>query len=150
MAAPPKDYRSAFGVIGELLGFPLRQVDVRWRESLGDRLAPLDITVGRAAALFFIEHNPGCSQAQLGAALRINRPSTVRAVDDLAAIGAVERRKANANARDNALHLTAKGLAIHAQLIAETRAHQEEFFAPLSEAERARLRKLLLKVLRGR
>ena len=99
MADPPKNFRSAFGPLGDLLGFPLRQVDERWRASLGARLAPLGITVSRAVALFFVEHNPGCSQAQLGAALHVNRPSTARAVDDLVAVGAVERSKAGGNAR---------------------------------------------------
>jgi DNA-binding MarR family transcriptional regulator len=150
MADPPKNFRSAFGPLGDLLGFPLRQVDERWRASLGARLAPLGITVSRAVALFFVEHNPGCSQAQLGAALHVNRPSTARAVDDLVAVGAVERSKAGGNARDNALHLTATGLALHARIDAETRAHQQEFFAPLSAAEQERLRALMLKLLGGR
>jgi DNA-binding MarR family transcriptional regulator len=147
MVIASSDFRSGFGALGDLLGFPLRQVDERWRTSLGERLAPFNVTVSRAAALFFIEHNPGCSQAQLGTALHINRPSTVRAVDDLARIGAVERRKANGNARDNSLHLTDKGRAIHAQIDAATKAHQEDFFATLRQAERERLRSLLLKIL---
>ncbi len=140
-------FRLSFGAIRELLGIPLRQVDVRWMETLTERLAPLGVTPARAAALFFIEHNPGCSQATLGRALRINRPSTASAVDQLQAIGAVERRKLSEGARDNALHLTPTGRDLHRAIHERALAHEQEFFAPLSAAERERLRRLLLKLL---
>lgn len=142
-------FRASFGPIGERLGFPLRQADIRWLTSIGERLKPLGITPARAAALFFIEHNPGCSQAKLGRALRINRPSTVRVVDELEAIGAVERRKQSPNARDNALHLTAQGIRLHREIDRITIAHEDEFFAVLSDTERERLRRILLKLLAG-
>ncbi|WP_326523065.1 MarR family winged helix-turn-helix transcriptional regulator [Sphingomonas sp.] len=142
-------FRSRFGALGNLLGFPLRQADVRWLHSLNERLAPLDVTAARAAALLFIEHNPGCSQAALGDALRINRASTVSAVDDLERVGAVERRKANGNARNNALYLTEAGQTLHAAIGAEARAHEAAYFAALSGEEREQLRALLIKVLGG-
>ena len=126
---------------------PLRQVDIAWLSTLTARLKPLGVTPARAAALFFIEHNPGCSQARLGEALRINRPSTVRAVDELVALGAIERRKAKATARNNALFLTEMGSEMHRRIDALTMEHESAFFAPLSERERAQFRHLKLKLL---
>lgn len=140
-------FRSAFGSIGERLGLPLRQVDIAWLGTLTAMLKPLGVTPARAAALFFIEHNPGCSQARLGDALRINRPSTARAVDELVALGAIERRKARTTARDNALFLTDFGIDLHRRIDALTVNHEAEFFAPLTVDERARFRTLLLKLL---
>ncbi|HWK34857.1 MarR family winged helix-turn-helix transcriptional regulator [Sphingomonas sp.] len=140
-------FRSSFGSIGARLGFPLRQVDVAWLRTLSDQLRPLGVSPGRTAALFFIENNPGCSQARLGEALRINRPSTARAVDELVALGAVERRKASPKARDNALFLTDHGRTLHTRIDALAEAHEAAFFAPLSASERERLRTLLLKLL---
>ena len=140
-------FRSSFGAISGLLGLPLRQVDNRWMESLTDTLAPLGVTPARAAALFFIDHSPGCSQATLGQALRINRPSTASAVDQLQAIGAVERRKLAAGARNNALYLTDAGRALRDEVLKRALEQEDAFFARLSSAERERLRKLLLKLL---
>ena len=140
-------FRLSFGSISNLLGLPLRQVDSRWMASLTETLAPLKVTPARAAALFFIEHNPGCSQATLGQALRINRPSTAQAVDQLQAIGAVERRKASVGARNNALYLTPEGEQLLHAVLERARAQEEAFFARLTTTERERLRKLLLKLL---
>lgn len=141
------DFRSAFGPISQRLGLPLRQVDIAWLGTLTSVLKPLGVTPARAAALFFIEHNPGCSQARLGDALRINRPSTVRAVDELVALGAIERRKVKATSRDNALFLTDVGKELHRRIDALTFDHEAEFFAPLTTSERACFRNLLLKLL---
>ena len=142
-----RTFRLSFGTISNLLGLPLRQVDNRWMASLTEALAPLNVTPARAAALFFIEHNPGCSQATLGQALRINRPSTANAVDQLQAIGAVERRKLAAGARNNALYLTEAGRTLHADILERALKQEQTFFARLSLAERERLRTLLLKLL---
>lgn len=140
-------FRSSFGAIGERLGFPLRQVDLGWLRTVTEMLKPLGVTTGRAAALFYIERNPGCSQARLGKALGINRPSTARAVDELQAIGAVERRKLTSTSRDNALHLTPGGEDLHRRITDITLAHEEAFFAPLTPTERERFRQLMLKLL---
>ena len=140
-------FRLSFGAISDLLGLPLRQADTRWMASLTERLAPLNVTPARAAALFFIENNPGCSQATLGRALRINRPSTAVAVDQLQEIGAVERRKANVGARNNALHVTPAGKTLHRAILKIAQRQEADFFAALSTAEREQLRRLLLKLL---
>lgn len=136
---------AAFGVLGERLGLQLHYADIRVMARLAARLAPLKVTPARATAIVYIALHAGCDQTTLGRALGINRASTMKAVDELEILGAIERRPGR-DRRTNALHLTAAGETLRAQIEQATLAHDQATFATLTSTERAELSRLLAKV----
>jgi DNA-binding MarR family transcriptional regulator len=105
----------------------------------------LGVTPARATAVVYIGLHEGCDQITLGRALGINRASTMKAVDELEALGAIERRPGR-DRRTNALHLTDTGAALRQEIEGVTREHDLAAFAPLTQAERAELSRLLGKL----
>jgi DNA-binding MarR family transcriptional regulator len=136
---------AAFGALGERLGLQLHYADVRAMAGLAARLAPLKVTPARATAIVYIALHPGCDQTTLGRALGVNRASTMKAVDELEALGAIERRPGR-DRRTNALHLTAVGETLKARIEAETLAHDQEAFVVLTPVERDEFGRLLAKL----
>jgi DNA-binding MarR family transcriptional regulator len=136
---------AAFGVLGERLGLQLHYADVRAMAGLAARLAPLKVTPARATAIVYIALHAGCDQTTLGRALGVNRASTMKAVDELEVLGAIERRPGR-DRRTNALHLTAAGETLRARIEQETLAHDQAAFGALTAAEQAELSRLLAKV----
>lgn len=136
---------AAFGVLGSRLGLQLHYADVRAMTGLSARLAPLGVTPARATAIVYIGLHPGCDQTTLGRALGVNRASTVKAVDEMEALGAIERRPGR-DRRTNALHLTSAGEALRARIEEETATHDQEAFAVLTDEEREQLSLLLAKL----
>lgn len=136
---------AAFGVLGERLGLQLHYADVRAMAGLAARLSPLKVTPARATAIVYIALHAGCDQTTLGRALGVNRASTMKAVDELEVLGAIERRPGR-DRRTNALHLTAAGETLRARIEQETLAHDQAAFGTLTSAERAELSRLLAKV----
>lgn len=136
---------SSFGVLGERLGFLLHHADMGAMAALCERLAPLGVTPGRATAVVYIGLHEGCDQITLGRALGVNRASTMKAIDELEALGAIERRTGR-DRRSNALYLTAAGRALRGAIEQITQEHDRSAFAALSTDERAELRRLLTKL----
>jgi DNA-binding MarR family transcriptional regulator len=81
------------------------------------------------------EHGPQ-SQAELGRGVQVDRSDVVAAVNELEALGHVERRADPTDARRKIVHLTAAGRRQLRRLDRELAAAQERFLAPLDEAER--------------
>jgi len=138
---------TAFGVLGERLGLQLHHADMRAMAGLSERLSPLGVTPARATAIVYIGLNEGCDQITLGRALGVNRASTMKAVDELEALGAIERRPGR-DRRTNALHLTLVGHDLRGAIEQVTLEHDQAVFGPLSASERTELRRLLAKLRR--
>jgi DNA-binding MarR family transcriptional regulator len=136
---------TAFGVLGERLGLQLHHADVRAMAGLSERLSPLGVTPARATAIVYIGLNEGCDQITLGRALGVNRASTMKAVDELEALGAIERRPGR-DRRTNALHLTSAGRDLRGAIEQVTLEHDQAAFGRLSADERVELRRLLTKL----
>lgn len=136
---------AAFGVLGSRLGLQLHYADVRVMAGLSARLAPLGVTPARATAIVYIGLHPGCDQTTLGRALGVNRASTVKAVDEMETLGAIERRPGR-DRRTNALHLTPAGEALRARIEQETAVHDQQAFEVLTPAERDQFSRLLAKL----
>lgn len=105
---------SAFGFVGERLGYILHRADLRHMGLIRELLADIGLTPARATALAFIQANLGQGQAELGRALEINRASTMELVNSLVALDAVERREGR-DRRSHSLFLTERGQALFAQ-----------------------------------
>ncbi|WP_433164830.1 MarR family winged helix-turn-helix transcriptional regulator [Kribbella sp. CA-247076] len=93
-----------------------------------------------------VEFGPD-SQAALGRHTGIDRSDVVAALNELAADGYVERTPDPADGRRNIITLTASGRRHHKRLAGLVERAQDEIFAPLSPADRARLTTLLTRLL---
>ena len=109
-------------------------------------------TLGRAgahaAALVHLDAYPGDSVHGLADVLGVSQPAAVKVADRLTADGLLERR-AGADNRTRALHLTAQGHAAAAKVLAERATELEHLLAVLDDDERARLEPLLDKLVAG-
>ncbi|WCL53434.1 MULTISPECIES: MarR family winged helix-turn-helix transcriptional regulator [Kordiimonadales] len=136
---------TSLGIIAKRLGYQLHQTDVATMALLSAELAEHGLTPARATALFYVALHEGCDQVALGRALGVNRASTMKLVDQLVALGAVERRPGR-DRRSNALHMTPAGLVLQEKVEQATALHDQHAFGDLSADERAELRRLLSKV----
>lgn len=124
----------AFGMVADQIAFQLRRLDLLAMGILSECVTRLGVTPARATAISFIGLHEGCDQVALARALGINSASAMVAVNELVALGAVERRPGR-DRRSNALRLTAAGAALRAELEDVFREHDASFFACLTPAE---------------
>jgi DNA-binding MarR family transcriptional regulator len=112
----------------------------------------VEASVGRAGAhagaLVHLDAYPGESIRGLAAVLGVSHPAAVKIVDRLAADGLLERR-AGADHRTVALHLTAKGRRTAASVLARRAGELTDLLAALEPAEREALEPLLEKLVAG-
>ena len=88
---------------------PIRQA---LRRINGRALAPLGISTAQAYPLVLIAQNDGIRQGELADRLDIDGPTLVRTLDQLGAMGLVDRRTDPADQRAKTLHLTPAGEAL--------------------------------------
>ena len=93
-----------------------------------------------------IASSSGVSQQALASRLGIFPSRLVALIDELEALGLVERRENTDDRRVYALHLTQKGAKTMADIGRIARAHDDAICASLSEKERASLRSLLMRI----
>jgi len=136
---------SAFGTVADRIGFQLRRLDLLAMALLHDCVTRLGVTPARATALSFIGRHEGCDQAALARALDINAASAMAAVNELVALGAVERQPGR-DRRSNALRLTAAGAALRNELEDVFRDHDAAFFGCLTPEESESFRRIILKL----
>ena len=128
------------------IAFLVAQLGAYAAERFGERAAALDFTRPQAGVLRLISREPG--QSQQAVARRLGTPPSrlVALVDGLEQRGLIERRRNPGDRRNYALHLTAAGKQAMAALSQVTLEHERAISAPLTEAERAQLSKLLGKL----
>lgn len=125
--AVPEAVRSALDV-GELesaVGYWLRLAQQKDLREFTRRFAPSGVGQLAYAMLLVVEANPGCRQADLGAALRIRQPNLVEPLEALTAQGLISRTPDPRDRRAQVLALTSEGRrrldalkAAHGELIA--------------------------------
>jgi DNA-binding MarR family transcriptional regulator len=111
----------------------------------GDGLTPQQL--GVLAYLNRQTGEPDIDQNGLAARLGIDRASTSALVDDLEAMGLVERRVNGADRRARLLRLTSRGEKVRARLHPASNAAQMSVFAALASRERELLLDLLVRVV---
>jgi len=136
---------SAFGMVAERIGYQLRRLDLLAMGLLHDYVTRLGVTPARATALSFIGQHENCDQVALARALGITPASAMAAVNELVALGAVERRPGR-DRRSNALRLTPAGTALRAELEEVFSDHDAAFFGCLTAEESDAFRRIILKL----
>ena len=128
------------------IAFLVAQLGAYAAERFGERAAALDFTRPQAGLLRLISREPG--QSQQAVARRLGTPPSrlVALVDGLEERGLIERRRNPGDRRNYALHPTAAGQQAMAALGQVSLEHEQAISAPLTQAERAQLSKLLGKL----
>jgi len=140
----------AFGVLPSLIGYQLRQAQLAIFSDFQESIGAHAITPGLFGVLVVIDANPGLKQTTLARAIRLDRSTVVAVIDKLEARKLVARRQTDGDRRSNALWLTSDGKALLGKLTGMVRAHEERLVAGLSQADRARLTRLLQRILHAR
>ena len=129
------------------IAFLVAQLGAYAAERFGERAAALDFTRPQAGLLRLISREPGLSQQAVARRLGTPRQRRLVAlVDGLEQRGLIERRRNPGDRRNYALHLTAAGEQAMAALSQAALEHEQAISAPLTQAERAQLSKLLGKL----
>lgn len=127
---------------GFLFGKVLQQMESQFAEGLG----PFDINARQYGVLLFIQENPYSSQKDIAENLQIDRTTMVSHMDQLEALGFVERTKNPNDRRSYSLMITEKGNDVvesRWKFLIDT---ESEVLAPLDQQERQLLKDFLVKV----
>ena len=143
MAARPDQSPSARKPSCGVLFFRLSRVST---EGLGGALSELGLRAPEYAILHQLYEAGPISQQALGRALRIHASNLVALIDELEGDGSVIRRRDPDDRRRYLLELTDDGLRRLARAETAASGAEAEMLAPLTAAERERLRSYLQKL----
>jgi DNA-binding MarR family transcriptional regulator len=117
--------------------FLLAALGAHAKVRFAELLTPLGLQPAHFGVLRRLHDSEGCSQQTIADAMRLRRSVMVGLIDELEAMGFVERRRHPADRRANALHLTAAGKQV--LLRADRLAAQldVELLAPIPDEERS-------------
>jgi DNA-binding MarR family transcriptional regulator len=119
--------------IKEYAGY-LLQLAARYREASLDRsLAAVGLTATRCRVLGIVRRLTSCTMGELAFFSTIDRTTLTRIVDQLTALGLVERGAAAGDRRKVLLTLTAKGVRLHEDSLGLIRDVNEGVFAGVPE-----------------
>lgn len=129
-----------------LVGYAATRASVELKKSFRRHLGPLKLKAVEFSILVLVASNRQVHQKQLGAALDVSAPNLAVTLDRMVQRGWIERVRNEADRRQQLVRLTPAGreLVQRAEQVAMTM--EDEPLAVLSEAERALLIELLLKV----
>jgi DNA-binding MarR family transcriptional regulator len=114
-----------------------------------ESLAKDGLTQLQFAVIACLKDMPGIDQRTLAAALGIVPVNVGQILDQLQAMGIVERRMNGADRRARQLHLTARGMKLRQRLRANNRAANARILEPLAPGERELFTDLLVRVIEG-
>jgi len=108
----------------------------RWRTRLDERLKPMNMSIARWGALYWLgQAGDGVSQAHLAELAGVEPPTLVRVIDQLEAQGLVERRTSPSDRRVNMLYLTEAALPLVAEIETEAENLRQELLGDISFEE---------------
>jgi DNA-binding MarR family transcriptional regulator len=130
----------------DLLGYQLRRAAFVTVSVLAESFAELGLSSTEAIILRFVHANPGCTQADIGRAIGVQRTNMVPIVNGLIGNALLERTPADG--RSHSLYLTEQGTQFHRKVIKVGLEHERRFFADVSEETRQTLMKVFRAVRR--
>jgi len=119
----------------------------RGQERAAERLAPLGLNVRMCGVLNLLKDEGPASQQEIGEQLGIDRTTMVEIVDELERQGIVRRERSALDRRSYAVTLTPGGKAKQKRAAEVFDAVAEDFFSPLSAAEREKLLGMLSRLI---
>lgn len=116
---------------------------------VNETLANKGLTQFQWGVLSGIHEVPEIDQRRLSDALSIVPENISQLVDELEAMGLVERRMNGIDRRTRQLFLTEKGITLRRRIIPDTRAANDRILEPLKPNEREVFLKMLIRVIEG-
>lgn len=129
------------------LAFLLSQVGAHASKRFAERIGDVGLTPPLFRLLNLVDAAEGESQQAIGEAIRVPPSRMVALVDELEAMGLVERRPHPRDRRVRTLHLTPDGGRALARGRKVAGEHEEELAGSLSQSDRERLVALLQKLV---
>jgi DNA-binding MarR family transcriptional regulator len=143
---PPFGFHAA---LARHTGFLINRIAIIARKRFTARLDSLGLNLRMWGVLNVLDAEGAMTQHALGKGVGIDPSSMVSTIDELEAMGLVERRRHPSDRRAHALHLTELGQLTLKQGRELAREAQNELLAPLSEVERKQFHELLLRIAAG-
>ena len=128
-----------FAELDGLLGYLLRRAQGAMHRDFMAAVSEFGLTQKQAAALWLIQANGGVSQAELAAALGMDRATMMAVTDRLEDRGFVIRKRSSTDRRRQDLYLTPAGQTILRKCKARVAEHEDKFRALFSAPELAAL-----------
>ncbi len=129
------------------LGLLLSQVCRAHRNQVAAALDEISVHVGQDHVVYRLAIEEGISQGRLAEALCVDTSTVTKTLLRLERDGLVERRADGTDARISRVYLTARGRALIKPVVQIWRSAEERLVKDMTAAERARLRRLLTRVL---
>lgn len=126
--------------------FLLAQVGAHAASKFAERLVELKLTPPHAGILRILSATPAITQQTLAATLSVVPSRLVGLIDELEALGLVERRENPDDRRRYALHLTGQGRSTLTLIGHLSREHSQILLAALSQNEQRQLAILLQRI----
>jgi DNA-binding MarR family transcriptional regulator len=149
MTDPPTSAPGLHSALIRHTGYLLSRVGWYASRRFSQRLQRLELSPRMWGALNVLAAESPISQQQLGRSIGMDPSSMVGTIDELEALGLVQRQPNPLDRRAHALYLTQAGRDRLAAGRQQAKLAQEELLAPLSESERAQLHELLLRLARS-
>ncbi|NKB47926.1 MAG: MarR family transcriptional regulator [Alphaproteobacteria bacterium] len=134
------------GGLPDLLGYQLRRAQIAAFQHFAATVGKAGITPGWYGLMVIVANNEGLSQTRLARALGIDGSTMVAMIDRLEENGWIERQRSEVDRRSHALHLTAAGNGLLAELTPQVAAHEAELARELNADDKSKLLELLAKI----
>lgn len=134
-----------FSTLDGLVGFQVRQAQLRVFNHFRKTVGTAGITPGQAGILILIRNNPGISQAALARAIGVERATLGQIITDMEAKAWVARRQSRTDKRSFALTLSASGRSFLEKVLGRIAIHEQAMTAHLGAGDRREFLRLLLK-----
>jgi MarR family transcriptional regulator, organic hydroperoxide resistance regulator len=128
-----------FAELDGLLGYLLRRAQGAMHRDFMASVASFELTQKQAATMWLIQANAGASQAEIAAALGMDRATMMALTDRLEDRGFVIRKRSSVDRRRQDLYLTPAGQSVLRKCKARITEHEEKFRSMFTATEYASL-----------
>lgn len=135
---------SVHAALARHTGFLISRVGMLAQRAFAEKIASVGLNPRMWGALNVLDHEGPITQQALGQSIGIDPSSMVATIDELEAIGLVERQRHPSDRRAHALHVTPQGREVLRRGRLLAREAQDDLLDGLSAEERAELHRLLL------
>jgi DNA-binding MarR family transcriptional regulator len=124
-----------FAELDGLLGYLLRRAQGAMHRDFLASVASFELTQKQAATMWLIQANAGVSQAEVAAALGMDRATMMALTDRLEDRGFVVRKRSSSDRRRQDLYLTPAGQGVLRKCKARITEHEDRFRSLFTAAE---------------
>ncbi|HWL31627.1 MAG TPA: MarR family winged helix-turn-helix transcriptional regulator [Xanthobacteraceae bacterium] len=135
--------------LGGSIGYLVRDANRAFQRLLEKRIAPHGVTRGQWYFLRVLWAEDGLSQRELSARVGMMEPTTVIALRGMEKVGLVRRKRSATDKRVTKVYLTAKSRRLRDRLLQVSQGVNDQGVEGITEAELARLRRLLVRMTRN-